>query len=228
MDELYQNIIKIWKKHEGYKVSKLVPLFYPDLKPGLILFVGLNPSFSQKGFKKILKGTSYEYVLNILDEFYSYQDFNESKVIAYQDIERYSREKHPYFKRFREISKEINIAWEHVDLLLIRNTKQEEIEELINSHKEFLDEQINLMIELIYQLNPIAVIVENAFASKLIQEKLQLNFDNEYGTYLTDKKIPVFYSGMLTGGRALDLGSLERLKWHIKYCIEKNNKSKTT
>ena len=26
----------------------------------------------------------------------------------------------------------------------------------------------------------------------------------------------VFFSGMLGGQRALDLGSLERLKWHIK------------
>jgi hypothetical protein len=221
MDKINQNIIDIWEK---YKVSERVPLLYPDLKIQTILFVGLNPSFSRKGFKKILKDTQYDKELDSLDEFYSYKDFKKNKIKDYQNIEKYSREKHPYFKRFREISEFLNIDWEHVDLLLIRNTNQKDIEKLIKLHKDFLNEQICLMIELIKLLNPKTVVIENAFASKLIQDKLKLDFNNNYGTYLIDKKIPVFYSGMLTGGRALDLGSLERLKWHIKYCIEKCKK----
>ncbi|MBN1253284.1 MAG: hypothetical protein JXA16_14185 [Bacteroidales bacterium] len=221
MDKINQNIIDIWDK---YNVSERVPLLYPDLKTETILFVGLNPSFSLKGFKKILKDTEYEKELDSLDEFYSYRDFKKDKIKDYQNIEKYSREKHPYFKRFHEISIFLNTGWEHVDLLLIRNTNQKDIEKLIKLHKDFINEQICLVIELIKMLNPKTVVIENAFASKLIQDKLKLDFNNNYGTYLIDKKIPVFYSGMLTGGRALDLGSLERLKWHIKYCIEKCKK----
>jgi len=194
MEKLHKEIINIWDK---YNISERVPLFYPDLKQQSILFVGLNPSFSLKGFNKSLKGTEYERKLNRLDEFYSYKNLKKDKIKDYQKIEMYSREKHPYFNRFREISKEINIDWEHIDLLLIRNTNQKEVEKLIKSNKDFFDKQIELMIDFVKrQLNPIAIIVENAFASKLIQAEINLDFDNNYGTYLTDKKVPIFYSGM--------------------------------
>ena len=41
------------------------------------------------------------------------------------------------------------------------------------------------------------------------------DFNNEIGTYkikIGEKETPIFFSGMLSGQRALDLGSLERLK----------------
>lgn len=36
---------------------------------------------------------------------------------------------------------------------------------------------------------------------------------------VNDKRIPVFYSGMLSGAHAVDNGSFDRLIWHIKYVL---------
>ena len=48
----------------------------------------------------------------------------------------------------------------------------------------------------------------------------RLEFDDTIGTYRIInnpdfKDTIVFFSGMLTGQRALDNGSFERLKWHL-------------
>lgn len=42
-------ILKVWNDYH--------PILYPEFRKGEILFIGLNPSFSNKAFKKILKGT---------------------------------------------------------------------------------------------------------------------------------------------------------------------------
>lgn len=221
LNNVNQKIIEIWNKHNG---SKRAPLFYPELKKEMLLFVGLNPSFSSKGFSTILKGTDYEKNLHDLEDFYNYENFNNHRVQDYQNIELISREKHPYFARFREISEYLEVGWEQVNLILIRNTNQKTIKSLMKSNESFLNEQIDLMINLIFQLNPKIVIVENALASRWIQERLKLDFSEELGTYMKDNT-PVFYSGMLTGKRALDLGSLKRLNWHIKCCLKKGLES---
>ena len=44
-------------------------------------------------------------------------------------------------------------------------------------------------------------------------------FDDKIGTYRWEGK-PVFFSSMLSGQRALDKGSLERLQWHVKRTLQ--------
>ena len=53
---------------------------------------------------------------------------------------------------------------------------------------------------------------------KITQEK----FEKEGYDILeiNNKKIPILFSSMLTGQRALDTHSLRRLKWHIKTIFE--------
>lgn len=36
---------------------------------------------------------------------------------------------------------------------------------------------------------------------------------------LGEKRVPVFYSGMLSGAHAVGNGSFDRLIWHIKYLL---------
>lgn len=64
------------------------------------------------------------------------------------------------------------------------------------------------------------------FFEKDNNRKKNSTFDPSIGTYrieIDGFKTPIIFSGMLSGQRALDLGSLERLKWQIKFIIE--NKS---
>ena len=52
-------ILKVWNDYPD-ECGKYLPTLYPKFKSSGILFIGLNPSFSDKAFKKILKGTKYE------------------------------------------------------------------------------------------------------------------------------------------------------------------------
>ena len=62
-------------------------------------------------------------------------------------------------------------------------------------------------------------------ASGLIKDGLalgQLQHEEDLGVDLyvvNGKRMPVFYSGMLSGAHALDNGSYERLLWHIRYVM---------
>ena len=40
---------------------------------------------------------------------------------------------------------------------------------------------------------------------------------------IDEKRVPVFYSGMLSGAHAIDNGSYDRLIWHIKYVLNMQN-----
>ena len=49
-----------------------------------------------------------------------------------------------------------------------------------------------------------------------------LDYDDVLGVdmyKIVDKRVPVIYSGMLSGAHAIDNGSFDRLIWHIKYVL---------
>lgn len=49
-----------------------------------------------------------------------------------------------------------------------------------------------------------------------------LDYDDVLGVdmyMIGDKRVPVFYSGMLSGAHAVDNGSFDRLIWHFKYVL---------
>ena len=73
--------------------------------------------------------------------------------------------------------------------------------------------------------SPRAIVVINALASHLIRTGRALgalDYDEELGVAMYkigDKRVPVFYSGMLSGAHTIDNGSFDRLIWHIKYVL---------
>ncbi len=212
MNLINEKIIKLWQTNRNQKRS---PNFYPELKKNALLFIGLNPSFSIIGLKQILKDEKqYSDILNDLDSYFNFNTFEDGKVEVFKSIGLLAKAKYPYFKKFAEISKELNIEWEHIDLLFERETNQKVIEKKINDY--FYQEQIKLSIELISIIEPKIIVIENAFASKVLKNALELKWNENLGTYLTKTDKPVFLSSMLTGQRALDIGSYERLIWHLK------------
>ena len=69
---------------------------------------------------------------------------------------------------------------------------------------------------------PKIVIVANAFASDIFQQEFRCVFDDRFGCHffkINEKKIPVLFTSMLTGQRALDKGSFLRLKWQIRMIL---------
>lgn len=173
----------------------------PDnIEEDALLFIGLNPSNS-----------------------------NTSSILDYYSLEQNSNE-HPYFKKFEDIASYCNTNWTHLDMLFIRETEQKQIGKLLNGiGLEFICEQLQLSKILIEKSNPKAIVVCNTLSrtflgadkknGKNIWLDFEFLFDEELGTYRW-KNIPVFFSGMLTGQRALDKGSYERLRWHIKKVLQ--------
>lgn len=167
---------------------------------GGIVFVGINPSYNENTGDK---GNIF---------------YNPTFVTTY-----------PYFREFVNISNEVGLPWSHLDLTFVRETSQKFIQD-INSNNaplflKFLQEQYALAKEIIAESRPAVIVVCNALASEWIRNDQSLDkyFDEELGTYRISggalDGTPLFYSGMLTGQRALDKGSRERLVWHIKKAV---------
>lgn len=218
-----QEIIKVWKEEN---ISKLVPQFYGNIQTGCLLIIGLNPSFSEKGYKTILSGTGYEGILKNLEIRFSFKEFEKTKDIKSEikkfiAIEKMSKDKYSYYTKFSKLAKSIDLEWEHIDLFFIRDTKQKSLEQQYNKEKRSLLKQLKLSYELIRLSQPKIIVVANAFASKIFQKNHNLKWDNKLGTYLYNNTVPVFLTSMLTGQRSLDTGSFERLKWHLKYVKNK-------
>jgi hypothetical protein len=172
-----------------------------------IIFIGLNPSFrngdsSGSFFYKLDRSTT-------------------------NDI---------YFKPFREIAERCNVDWEHLDVLFIRETSQKIIEQYEGQYASFYYEQIMIAKEILELAEPKAIVVCNTVARRYMGKEhkngaqvwMGYNFGamQEDGTYRIqnpDSKlqgVPAFFSGMLSGQRALDIGSRERLVWHIKKVLQ--------
>lgn len=176
-----------------------------ELEKNALLFVGINPSLKEDRKTPAIEHCSLAEALK----------------------------NHPhYFDAFRKISDDLDRhPWTHLDLFLVRTKNQKKFEEILtNPHaREFLDEQLKLADKIIGQITPRAIIVCNALASKIfsgvnvkncdVRLKYRLNYDPKLGTCLWSGT-PVFFSGMLTGIRALDVESRKRLTWHIDYVLK--------
>lgn len=203
-------ILEIWK---GFKENRGedMPMLYPAFKGGGILFVGCNPS-------KRKKAIIFAYDESNLEDL-------AKKVIENEEAYRGSG-KDSYEAPFSNLS----MKFSHADLFCYRMTTQGDFKTriLINpkekrfrkeSLNEFGKQQVELIREIIEEAKPAAIIVVNAFASDIIKEVFKEEvgeINRESGAYYWNKKIPLFFSGMLTAQRALDKHSRERLFWHVK------------
>lgn len=199
LDLIGDDLEQIWLKPEYETFHKgIAPYIHSGLKTNGLLFVGLNPSEDKISQAK---GTKPK----ILDE------------------------SHRYYAKFPEIAREVNLEWSHIDLLFFRQTKQKAVEELcekpILNSKSFIRDQLKLAKILIRHAEPRIIVVNNSLARKLLGYpngdwlSMTFHFDESIGTYRCNN-VPVFFTSMLTGQRALDIGSLKRLKWHIRFVLD--------
>ena len=228
MKSYEKQILKIWndfkelkelnEQDREYRKSPLLPI---EIKKNAILFIGINPSFTKKA---IIEKHNREI------EFYP--EIDDKKT----DIQ--------YFEKFKEVARYCDEKWTHLDLLFIRETNQKVIAKMIRTKKgiDFVSKQLDVSFEAIKKSNPKIIIVANSLASEFFGKKKKIHhsiegkiwkgfnldfdndFDNKIGTYrisLNDKQVPIIFSGMLSGQRALDIGSLERLMWQINMILKK-------
>lgn len=219
-------VLAIWREFKDIEVLndpdceyRKSPLLPKTIKKDVILFIGINPAFSKRR-SEVIKNKDIEFYPCISDET--------------KDI--------TYFEKFKDVASYCNNAeWSHLDLFFMRETNQEVIEKLSYDNVDFLQAQLDITFEIIKRASPKIIVVSNSLASEFFGKRKQkhlphfdkiwmgfdldfkTDFDNELGTYkikIGEKDTPIFFSGMLSGQRALDLGSLERLKWQIKRILD--------
>ncbi len=207
-NEIRNNIREIWSNEKYKDFCVYTPTAPKNILKNSLLFIGINPS--RLNGEKPTPASRCEV------------DFYQTNQTA----------DYPYFKKFVDISEHCQIAWSHLDLLYFRETNQNKIHDILEEEvgRDFIWEQLKITDKLIKAASPKVIIVSNALAAKFLgkdQDKIlkknvwlgyDLVFDNTLGTYIWNNT-PVFFSSMLTGQRALDNGSYERLKWHIKKAI---------
>lgn len=160
-----------------------------------------------------------------------------------EDIKKFEKSHFDFFREQRELSKEV-IKWLNPEIILVANAYACEIFREIflpiipikldmeiqpKKGAEFIENYIlpisgKIQNKKIKQEKPFKL---NAFQKKEIVSRVFFDnfFNKNNGAYELNfkgnqhKKTKVFFSGMLSGQRALDLGSFERLKWHMKAAL---------
>ena len=223
-DQINQAVLKLWESTFDNSADVWMPLICPPIRKVPLLFVGLNPSFSLKGFRIILKDTPYSHIDP--EEFFHWRNRKGFDVQIAQALETLARSKYPFFAKFKDIAQHVAVDWEHVDLFFCRETSQNKCKEKIygtNGLNEFGRRQFELSKAIIFQVQPKVIVVANAFAARLFNKEFAAKFDVNRGYHIVQLEgqvVPTFLASMLTGQRAMDVYSYQRLQWHIRKAFE--------
>ncbi len=219
------NCIKdIWNTNlkQLYPTPCRAPLVYQNLKSNCLVVVGCNPAYNKDSLANFLKDTEFE--KSNFDEFYNWNRAKSEFEKYCEDsvkIERYAQKRrNEYFKIYNKFANELNISIEFLDMFLYRDSDQSKIKKMVQDKHgvltEFGKKQIELFKEILLLVNPKILLVANAFVCDIITENkndFNLKVDNKVYYF---NETPVFLSSMLTGRRALDKYSRERLFWQME------------
>ena len=207
LDRLWDSIQNSYKemKERGYAIEREV------IKES-ILFISMNPSFSKD----------------------AWNNGNSNGSIFYDIPNDPKKETNPFFVAINAFYGELAVPkppLAHHDLLFIRETNQKSV---LSCRKDsqlngFYNGQLDISKEIIINSKPVLIVVLNAGARKLFEQlfkdsQCEPPYNEDLGAYIYrigKNETPVLFSGMLSGQRALDLGSKRSLKWHIE-CILKH------
>lgn len=183
-----EDLDTIWQTNDKPSIASNGYAIERNLAEGTVLFIGINPSYN--------KDTSIKYL------FY---DFD-----------------HRYFQVSKDMADRLAVPYAHHDLYFVRCTDQRTVRDAIFRYPMFFRKQLDLTKRIIKEAKPKLIVVINADASRIFKTEFNLDgqiIDPETGAYYLPEEfdnIPVLFSGMLSGQRALDLGSRERLEWQIR------------
>jgi len=234
--EYHTRIQKVWEntkeKSEFKEICKLKAFAQDYLNKGGLLFLGVGASNGNKLGKDgiPLKDTCIE-----------------KDSIQYETdrgrIGENGKKGHDYYKPMIKLADKTGFGtnWSNIDITLFRETSQKKLVPFFKKFPEIMKEQLDLAIDMIIATDPEIIIVSNALVRDVLKndsKKSRINssgfdfhFDHNINGIGTDiittpvelKGRPVFFTSMLSGAGTLDKGSFKRLKWHIKYVINKLN-----
>ncbi len=217
-DDLNQKLDVQWNTHFSGMPDVLHPYYFDWFKRSTLLFVGFNPSFNEEKMRKRLigvgvpEGSAKQYFAWV-----NRDSFDRQLAIK---LGRTSRATQKFYGPHRDISQKLGgVSWEHLDLFRFFRTSQEEMRGLLSARPTFEQDQLALFDEALKWASPRVILVANAEASAKIKRIYDPKFDGTCGWHFIDlncSSVPIFFSSMITGQRALDVHSRERLEWHIQ------------
>lgn len=241
IEKINKRYLEIWNKYTcDLEATKRYPLAYPDLKKGAVLFVGLNPSFSDQIWSRIM-GKEKPFDGKDASAYFNFHvDQKKYDLGVAINAEKEARDKHVmYFKQIRNIGKYFDISVEHIDMFAYRETSAKKclgnVMEKEGELTAFGKDQYAVFCDLVSLLEPIALVVINASASRIFKQEIAtLEYDKKSGVYWPEqnsrikmkRKMPIFFSGMLSGQHSLDISSRDRLYWHLAQELRNNYKLK--
>lgn len=207
----------IWEKYNSSPFAEILSRGHAfhhdhDEEGSDLLFIGINPSFKD-GIKRN----------GVFDRNAQHSYFNPFQTIHVDLV--------------RSIGIEKYNKWTHIDILAFRETNQKYVRTILSEESgvRFIWDQVMLAKERILHIKPRVIIVCNTMARELMGKDktenegiwmdFEFKFNDEFGSYTIDN-VPelghthVLFSSMLSGQRALDLGSRERLVWQIKRILK--------
>lgn len=230
--EINDSILELWNKVSPQLTNHKMPVFYSEeIKRGGLLFVGINPSYSERGLTKMVNDMDCPDL--DISSFFSHPNNGSFSPEKSNAMNKYAEEKYAYFAKFRHLAKELKKDWAHIDLFVLRETSQksmvqrifEKVDKKIRLNS-FAVEQLEIAKKMIKIINPTAIVVANAQAGHIMLNSRNgfpiTDFDQQVGHHHYDidgELTPIFFTSMLTGQRALDNYSFERLQWHLSRSI---------
>jgi len=217
-----EKALDIWRNAEP--AQELFPALLPKIKTDSeVLIIGINPSHDLDWINQNL--ARVEFKGKTAEEVFSWNQNIKEKiqdVIRMEDIARNPDVKNRYFNAIESFTKRCGFSsWEHLDLFLIRKTKQSDAMKLLEKNdalNDFGERQKELFFEAIEKLEIKTVVVTNARASKIIHNEIFKN-KKEIKTSIKHNGKHFFFASMLSGG-AMDNYSKERL---IREILEYKN-----
>ena len=216
-DKLFEDYKTFWDKNKdsfdelfdkdypGYAPKIEIGDFDDTIKNGL-LFVSCNPSGADT-------------------KYYKSKNVNKEKVIWYKPEK--GKDTSGFLDALETFSYHCgyNEKYSKLDVFCIVKSKQEDVKNHYKRHKEIYGEMFKIFLKTVEKLQPEVIVVANAFVSDLLKNafKDKIGYiddqDSDYGGHeakIGDCPTYIFFTSMLSGGRALDVGSRELLAWAVK------------
>ncbi len=229
-----EDIIALW---EGEKSApELWPMLYEDFFTDGLLTIGLNPSFSNKGWRHLEGEPDLENVLRNPSTFFKWDPNNRDKFNRDEALsaEQSARIRHPFYEAMRTLRQKTSDAshaqsWNHIDLFFVRVTDHKELRgSLFNKLSpeeieltEFGFAQFEQFQKLLEAAKPRVVVIYNALASRIYSKhRGNCKYDPNCGCYfdkIGSRTVPVFFTGFPT---FMDRFTKERLNWHVLYVLQ--------
>ncbi|MBG9943824.1 hypothetical protein ABE237_06550 [Brevibacillus formosus] len=224
--------------------------FLRKINKSILTIIGFNPSLNKDGYKSCFEDTQYkdlEFLIRIhRDNNKNFgKNFHEN-INELHDIEDHIGQKHPYTTKLKQVAENIGIKKTNflkdvtvLDLFYFRDTNQKNLERRLIEKipkscptqyqlTSFAREQLPITMKALMLSDPDIILVANAKASNVfIDYNKEYITEEQYGYIrcyvysLNDKQVPIFFSSMLSGQRALDNFSLRRLQWDMKKIMER-------